>query len=258
MHRGQSENSADAPHFIGTNQNQHTIVSANSPIYAQHLESLNTQQIIETNSEMPDFENNSIVPRSSVITTIRTKEIISQGADFQVDASNAGTFIPHSNEQTPPDSSPKTNTETNSIEILTNQQQKHIGKASCTQLPQVIDLISDDEESDDLNAAIASENVENSDSEAQPAKVQQLKRGRKPKGAASTENSMKKPKLTIAEEPIKCDFDKCEFLARNTWSLARHVRIHSDDRPFGCEFCTVRFSRKTTLNRHIKTHHANK
>lgn len=48
---------------------------------------------------------------------------------------------------------------------------------------------------------------------------------------------------------------KCykEFTKRN--DLQRHLRIHSGSRPFVCTICEIKFTQKSTLNRHISAVH---
>ena len=36
--------------------------------------------------------------------------------------------------------------------------------------------------------------------------------------------------------------------------LKRHLRVHSENKPFNCDHCGQKFSRKDTLTRHIRIH----
>ena len=36
--------------------------------------------------------------------------------------------------------------------------------------------------------------------------------------------------------------------------LNRHIRIHTEDRPFGCDICYRRFMWKSSMNKHLRSH----
>ena len=40
------------------------------------------------------------------------------------------------------------------------------------------------------------------------------------------------------------------------YNLQRHKLIHTDERPFGCQYCHQRFRRKDSLQNHIKSKHS--
>lgn len=50
----------------------------------------------------------------------------------------------------------------------------------------------------------------------------------------------------------KCDF--CEFSTEYKTSIARHIRLHTNERPYECKICKKRFNQKSNLNIHTKTH----
>jgi transcription factor STE12 len=51
-----------------------------------------------------------------------------------------------------------------------------------------------------------------------------------------------------------CPLQECARVFKRLEHLKRHVRTHTQERPFGCDRCTKRFSRSDNLTQHQKTH----
>ena len=50
----------------------------------------------------------------------------------------------------------------------------------------------------------------------------------------------------------------CQKECASPYHLERHIRTHTKQRPFSCELCSQKFSRKEHLKRHVDTVHLDK
>lgn len=58
----------------------------------------------------------------------------------------------------------------------------------------------------------------------------------------------------LAGRMFRCPLDTCSRLFKRLEHLKRHVRTHTQERPYVCQRCHKRFSRSDNLTQHLKTH----
>ena len=55
-------------------------------------------------------------------------------------------------------------------------------------------------------------------------------------------------------EELYCAFEGCDKVLASRWSLKRHIRTHTGEKPFQCRQCSKEFVQKCSLIRHEQTH----
>ena len=58
--------------------------------------------------------------------------------------------------------------------------------------------------------------------------------------------------IHTGEKPFKCNY--CDYRSRNKSHLTRHIRIHTGEKPFKCDYCGYRCRVKYALTTHIRIH----
>ncbi|XP_070398260.1 uncharacterized protein [Nothobranchius furzeri] len=59
-------------------------------------------------------------------------------------------------------------------------------------------------------------------------------------------------RVHTGQKTFACEFCEKQFSLKST--LNTHMRVHTGQKPFACEFCSKIFSQKTTLNNHMRVH----
>jgi len=79
------------------------------------------------------------------------------------------------------------------------------------------------------------------------------------KSSAKTGKAVRKRKSTKKEKPPKPEFYPCTYIGcgkvfNKPYNLKSHLKIHTNERPYQCQYCKARFSRGHDLNRHTRLH----
>ena len=55
------------------------------------------------------------------------------------------------------------------------------------------------------------------------------------------------------ERPYECDV--CDNAFRESAALKTHMRMHTNEKPYECDVCEKRFTRASNLKRHMRNFH---
>jgi len=61
-----------------------------------------------------------------------------------------------------------------------------------------------------------------------------------------------------SEKPHKCTFQDCNQAFQDAAHLTRHMRVHTGEKPYGCEHCSYRTSQSSNLTPHLALHEKQK
>ena len=52
---------------------------------------------------------------------------------------------------------------------------------------------------------------------------------------------------------LRCHF--CDYATHKSYNLAKHIRVHTGEMPFGCQLCNYKCCNKSNLSRHMAVKH---
>jgi len=75
----------------------------------------------------------------------------------------------------------------------------------------------------------------------------------------TAKKAVRRRRTTKKEKPPKPDFYPCTYIGcgkvfTKPYNLKSHIKIHSTERPYKCQYCKARFTRGHDLNRHTRLH----
>ena len=76
---------------------------------------------------------------------------------------------------------------------------------------------------------------------------------------STAKKAVRRRRTTKKEKPPKPDFYPCTYIGcgkvfTKPYNLKSHIKIHSTERPYKCQYCKARFTRGHDLNRHTRLH----
>mmetsp|Transcript_11050 Transcript_11050/g.12427 ORF Transcript_11050/g.12427 Transcript_11050/m.12427 type:complete len:179 (+) Transcript_11050:130-666(+) len=122
------------------------------------------------------------------------------------------------------------------------------------------------EETEDIHVIKISSTVSSSDCKTDfggDDSQEHTKPSRTPKGKAQCTILNQYPHLVIRKVDqtsgktakfFVCKQEGCDKEFTKSWNLVYHARIHTNEKPFKCQYCTECFAQKGNLKRHLKTH----
>ena len=60
--------------------------------------------------------------------------------------------------------------------------------------------------------------------------------------------------IRLAQSKYECPF--CQKVMENRSNMTRHIRIHTGEKPFACEYCNHSTRQKNDLKKHYESRHS--